>query len=309
MKHILIMGSGAVGGFYGAHLARMEKHEVTFVARGDHLHALQQNGIEITGLTAFRVDGIAAVRDPSDAGAPPDLVVICVKTFDTREAIEQLRPVIGRHTQVLTLQNGLENFELLVDVFGRDRVIRGFCRIGVEVTEPGVIDYRGLSHVCFGEENGASSNRVLQLQKNFEHAGISCEVSKDIRKQAWLKFIWNGIFNMLTGLANVTIDRVFMDEHAYATTWKLFYEMQAVAGASGVTVTDEDGSEIIDGAEELGAFRTSTFQDRQRGKPLEYEAFCGYLVRKADAFKLPVPANRTLLALYRMLPESTGTRG
>ncbi len=307
MKHILIMGSGAVGGFYGAHLAQSEELMVTFVARGTHRDIMQKNGLRITGEMELHLDNLNVVGDPSDAPEPPDLVIVTVKSFDTREAIRRLRPVIKNNTQILTLQNGLENYEWLADAFGSSKVIRGFCRIGVEITEPGTIDYRGFSEVCFGEENGASSNRVLQLQKIFQYHGLACNVSPNIKKEAWLKFIWNGIFNMLTGLANVTIDRIFEEEHAYATAWQLFYEMQSVANVSGVSITNDEGAVIIDEAQDLGAFRTSTYQDRQRGKPLEFDAFCGYITRKAEIFELSTPANRTLYALYRMLPESSGS--
>ncbi len=304
MKNILVMGSGAVGGFYGAHLAQVSTLDVTFVARGAHLEALQKTGLQITGKKELLLKQITAVSLPSEVTVSPDLVIISVKSFHTNEAIELLRPVITKNTIILTLQNGLENYERLAEAFGSDNVIRGFCKIGVEVTAPGVIDYRGLSKVFFGEENGLRSNRVLQLQKIFQLAGIEGEVSENIHKEAWLKFIWNGIFNMITGLAKVTLDQVFLDKHAHATAWQLFYEMQAVAGVCGVTVSEQEGAEIINGAEELGVFRTSTYQDRQKGKPLEYDAFCGYVVRKAEEYDIGVPVNRTILALYQLLDQS-----
>jgi 2-dehydropantoate 2-reductase len=176
---------------------------------------------------------VHAVEDPSTLAKPPDLVIIAVKSYDTPEAIRQIRPVVDPNTQILTIQNGLENYELLSEEFGGSNVIRGLCKIGVELTVPGVIDYRGLSSVIFGEEDGTSTNRVLQLQKIMEHAGITVKVSHDIRRDAWIKFIWNGIFNMLTGLGGATTDRIFEDEDAYGIAWQLFYEMQAVAEAQG----------------------------------------------------------------------------
>lgn len=302
MQHVVIMGSGAVGGFYGALLAQVDGIEVTFIARGSHLEAMRKNGLRIIGMMNKRLDSIRVESDPARIPHPPDLVLMTVKSFDTKQAIEQLRPVVSSGTLILTIQNGLENYELLAEAFG-NRVIRGFCKIGAEVTSPGVIEYRGLSHVYLGEENGEPSNRVIQIQKIMEFAGIKATVSSEIRKEAWLKFLWNGIFNMLTGISKATTDLIYDDENAYKTAWQLFFEMQAIAGADGVIISDREGEKIIEETRKLGAFLTSTCQDRRKGKRLEYDAFCGYIVRRADACKLGVPATRTLFALYRMLEE------
>lgn len=304
MQHILVMGTGAVGGYYGAQLASAEHLDVTFIARGAQYDALKKNGLRITGLTEMHIDPVQVMSDPSGLTRPPDLVLVAVKSFDTPGAIELLRPVAGNHTRILTIQNGLENYELLADAFGSQNVIRGFCKIGVEVIEPGVIEYRGLSSIIFGEEDGKPTNRVLQIQKIMEHAGINAEVSGDIRKEAWLKFMWNGIFNMLTGLADVTTDAIFREDAAYATAWQLFYEMQAIARAQGVPVSDKDGAGVIDRTKSLGAFKTSTWQDRRKNKPLEYDTFCGYIVRKSERYELDVPVNRALLSLYRMMEQA-----
>ena len=304
MQHILVMGTGAVGGYYGAQLVSAEHIDVTFIARGAQLKALKQNGLRVTGQTEKHIDPVRVMSDPSELTRPPDLVLVTVKSFDTPDAIKLLRPAVGTHTRILTIQNGLENYELLADAFGSQSVIRGFCKIGVEVIEPGVIEYRGLSSIVFGEEDGKPSNRVLQIQKIMEHAGITAKVSDNIHKEAWLKFIWNGIFNMLTGLADVTTDVIFRDDAAYATAWQLFYEMQAIARTEGVTISDEDGARVIDKTKALGAFKTSTWQDRRKNKPLEYDAFCGYIVRKSVRFDLDVPVNRALFSLYRMMEHS-----
>lgn len=305
MQYIIIMGSGAVGGFYGAHLAQAEGLDVTFIARGAHGEALRKKGLRITGLKEMHLPDIRSTENPSSVENPPDLVLVSVKSHDTSEAIGLLRPVIHSHTQILTIQNGLENYDRLCEAFGCENVIRGFCKIGVELTEPGVIEYRGLSGIVLGEEDGSLSNRVTQIRKTLEHAGIAARVSRGIRREAWLKFIWNGIFNMLTGLTGATTDRIFGDEHAYATAWQLFDEMQAVAGAQGILISTDEGRTIIDGTRELGAFRTSTWQDRRKGKRLEYDAFCGYITRRAADLELQAPVNRALFSLYRLMEQET----
>lgn len=286
-------------------LAQSGTFEVTFVARGAHLQAMQSMGLRVTGKADIHIHPAQAVStSPSEAPFDaPDWVIVAVKSFDTDGAIDYLKRVCGKQTQFLTLQNGLENYDKLVEAFGSERVVRGFCRLASEVTEPGVITFRGLSEVVIGEEDGSNSNRVLQLQKILEEAGINNKVSGEIKKKAWLKFVWNAVFNMLTGLGNTTIDRLYDDREAYATAWELFYEMQAVARGEGVVISDKEGEAIIDGSKSLGAFRTSTFQDRQKGKPLEYDAFCGYVVRRAEAADLRVPVHRTLYALYKLIEQ------
>lgn len=301
MKHILIMGSGAVGGFYGAHLAQTKGIEVTFIARGAHLDAMQKRGLEVTGEKKMRLYPVRAVEKPIDTDPSPDLILMAVKSFDTHKCLDHINRVIGQNTQILTLQNGLENYEMLADTFGAKKTIRGLCKIGVEVTAPGVIDYRGFSSVLFGEEDGSESERVISLQKTMEASGISSRISGNIQKQAWKKFIWNGIFNMMTGITGATTNKIFKYQECYDMAWQLFLEIRSIAKAEGVDISFDDGRKIIEQTKELGAFRTSTMQDRLNGKPLEYDAFCGFISRKAELYEINAPVNKSLFALYKML--------
>ncbi|MDI6402110.1 2-dehydropantoate 2-reductase [Balneolaceae bacterium ANBcel3] len=304
MEQILIMGSGAVGGYYGAYLADSDGPEVAFIARGAQYDAMKKTGLRITGKEERTVDPLSVYKDPALMEMVPDLVILAVKSHHTEEAIEQLKPVISKDTCFLSLQNGMENYEILSKAFGSRNVIRGFCKIGTEVTSPGVIEYRGQGALYFGEENGVLSNRILQLQKICENAGLKAIIPEDIRKEAWKKFIWNCVFNMMTGISGVTTDYIFKEEEAYTIAWQIFYEIQAIAGAGGVRISDEEGEDIIDASESLGAFLTSTAQDRRKGKRLEYDTFCGYVVRKADHYELEASINRSLYAQYRMIDMS-----
>lgn len=275
--------------------------KVLFVARGAHLEAMLFSGLVIRspeGNSRFRVQ---AGDDPR-AMDKVDLVLFTVKSYDTDHAIEQIRPVVGPDTQILTLQNGIENYMKLVDAFGEDHVIQGFCRIGASVPKPGVIQHSAMGTITIGDTDSGDLSRLKAVQELFSRAGVSCQVSDDIRHEVWVKFTWNSIFNMLTALMDVTVDRLFSNEIGDKLLYDMFDEIRKVAATRWVKLTDEDAENIIEGARKLNeGFETSTYQDRQHGKRLEYEAFTGAIVRLAREADIPVPIHETLYKMLNML--------
>lgn len=305
--HIIIMGAGAVGGWFGSQLAKSDACDVTFIARGSHLEKLRENaGITIHDTTnpqptsEFIEVRSQSVQTPLKRNA--DWILMCVKSMDTKEAINQIRPWMNSETQILTIQNGLENYESLHNEFGESKVIRGLCRIGAELTKPGEITYRGLGEIIFGEETGTESSRIINLKSVFDQANISSKVSQDITKESWLKFLWNAVFNMITGITATTTDHIYAHEESLSFARQLAAEVQKSAQSiDRVYITDEEISKIFHQTKKLGAFKTSTYQDRIKNKPLEYDTFCGYLIRKADSHDLHLPGFAYLFALYVML--------
>ena len=133
------MGAGAVGGTFGALLEKEKNNTVFFTARGQHLEAVKRNGLSVqSGKENFTIK-VNVSDNPNDFKSKPDLILLTVKSFDTDSAIEQLKPVVFRKTQILSLQNGIENYPKLVNAFGEKRVVRGFCGMNAEVLQPGVI--------------------------------------------------------------------------------------------------------------------------------------------------------------------------
>ncbi len=304
IDNLMVMGAGAVGGYFGGRVARAASAKVTLVARGEHLNAIQREGLVIESEDNRLKVTPEAVENPGDAGSKPDLILFTVKSYDTGAAIRQITPVVSQRTQVLTLQNGIENYPKLVEAFGEDRVIQGFCKIGASVPRPGVVQHSAFGEITLGEQDGSESGRIMEIKSLFEEAGVSTAVSSDITHDVWVKFSWNCLLNMITAAANVTVDKIYGHEEPVALCYRLYEEIQKVAAREGVELTDEEGAGIIESARKLEGFETSTYQDRKKKKKMEYEAFTGAVVRLADKHDLDVPYHQTLYALLKLIDES-----
>lgn len=296
----MVMGAGAVGGYFGGRLQDGTSAEVSFIARGEHLKALQEKGLLLKSEGTEIFNNIKAYRNPEEA-PNPDLILFTVKSYDTDEAIQQLRSVVSPNIQILTLQNGIENYPKLVKAFSSGQVIQGFCKIGAGVPEPGVIEHKAFGEVTIGEQNGATTERLTAVEKLFKEAGVPVNISDEITREVWLKFTWNCLLNMITAAGNVTVEKIFDHPEGEELCYALFEELLGVARAEGVSLKSEDGSKIIESAKNLTGFETSTYQDRQKGKRMEYEAFTGAIVRLGEKHGLQVPHNETLYAVLKMV--------
>lgn len=299
-ERIMVMGAGAVGGYFGGRIAERTSREVIMIARGDHLAAIRERGLEIRSPEGDSIIRAGALEDPAQA-PEPDLILFTVKSYDTEEAIGKIRPVVTEQTQILTIQNGIENYAKLSEAFGEERIIQGLCRIGATITRPGIIEHRSLGSVVVGEADGSASDRLTALEDIFEETRIAFTISNDIRHEIWVKFAWNSIFNMLTGAAEVTVDKLFEHPESEQLCYDLFDEIRSVAASEGVTLTRKDKDEILENSRGLTGFSTSTYTDRKKGKPLEYEAFSGAIVRLARKYSIEVPHNRTLYAILKLI--------
>ena len=294
------MGSGAVGGYFGALIHRHTKANVTFIARGDHLDAIRKSGLNISSIDGdFSVEAEATnnVSEIEEA----DLIIFAVKSYDTEDAIKKITPLVGENTQVLSIQNGLDNHDLLEDAFGEEHVIRGLCVIGAELTEPGHIAHRALGSIKAGEKNGDhNTERITNLSKLFEPIPAELTISDDIQTDIWKKFAWNCVFNVLTGLAHVTVEKLFHTDSTLQLVDDVYAEITWLAAAYDINFTDADYDEIIKHGKSLHGFRTSTYQDVEKGKPLEFEGLTGSLLRRAESKGVSMPVNNALYALFQL---------
>ncbi len=296
----MVMGAGAVGGYFGGRISERTSANVTLLARGDHLKAIRKNGLHLKSIGGDAIISVEAFESPLNV-QPPDLILFTVKSHHTRQAIQQIQPVVREKTQILALQNGIENYPKLVNAFGEGRVIQGFCKIGVGISNPGVIEHKAFGIITAGEKNGGISPRLKKLQKLYDKAEIPLHLTSEIERKVWLKFAWNCVFNMITALGNVTVEKLFENRQAEKLCCNIFEEIQKVAQAEGILITNEDKQQIIESARNLKEFTTSTYQDRKKGKKLEYEALTGALVRLAQKYKLNIPHNQTLYALLKLI--------
>ena len=301
--HVLVYGSGAVGGYFGALLVR-GGHEVTLVARGANLEALRRDGLRVLlggSAPALHVHPARAVSDPADAPRA-DVVLVCVKSYDTRAAADALRPVVGADTIVLSLQNGIENERILAEGLGLPPLLVGLTRIGVELTAPATVFYSGRGEILYGEPDGTESVRARRLQEVFAAAGVPHQLRRDVLVVAWEKLAWNAGFNAVTTLTDSTVREVLACEPSREVVVAAMEEVDAVATAAGVLVRRRRTAAVVEESlSGLPDFPTSMLQDRRRGRRLEHDAINGAVVRAATHAGVAVPVNRTLLALLERL--------
>jgi 2-dehydropantoate 2-reductase len=294
---VLVYGTGAVGGYFGACLAR-GGHEVAFVARGATLAALRTRGlvVELPG-DRWELPVVCAVDTP--AAAPrPDLVLVCVKSYDTPAAATALRGVVWSQAICLSLQNGIENEEILARGLELAPLMVAFTRIGVAMTEPGVVAYSGRGEIVFGEPDGARSPRAERLAGALAGAGVPHQLRTDILVGAWEKLAWNAGFNAVTTLTGTSVAQVLALPATRELVIAAMEEVDAVATARGIPVRRRRTAAVLaDSTTGLPDFETSMLQDYRRGRRLEHDAITGAVVRAASRTGVPVPVNRMLLAL------------
>jgi 2-dehydropantoate 2-reductase len=234
--------------------------------------------------------------------APYDLILFCVKAYDTDDAAQAISGCLKPGGAILTLQNGVENEAKLGAIFGRDAVMGGNARVGVEMVAPGKIVHLSTGHIDFGEVDGRETDRARNVADVFRRAGILGELSADIMTARWDKLIWNGALNTVTTLTRRRVGEILDDPEGLKLLRRLMQEIVSVARADGAKISDDRiDAYIIHSQKNLRALKTSTQQDLERGKALEYEALSGAVVRAARRHNIGVPTVETVYALMRLL--------
>jgi 2-dehydropantoate 2-reductase len=295
---IVVAGSGGVGGYFGARLARAGE-EVTFVARGAHLQAIREHGMRIRSA----VDGEWSVKanavETLDGHDAADVVLLCVKSYDTEATAELIRPVVGEQTVILSLQNGIDNESKLARLYGNDRVLGGVAYIFSNIEAPGVIAHHQLGRIVFGRLDGQASDRATAFADACNRAGITAEISRDIRKTLWEKYVF---LVALAGTTTVTrLPVSFIREVAQTRRlWELqIDELLALADADGAALDAEVKTRCTRLLESLAPGNySSLYQDLMNGKRLELDTLHGYATRLGESLGVPTP---TLFAVYAAL--------
>lgn len=302
---VAIAGTGGLGGYYGAMLARAG-HEVACIARGAHLHAIRERGLTLRSEEAgeFTVP-VAASDDPREIG-PVDLILFGVKSYDTEALAARLPPLMGAETLVLSLQNGVDNEERIARVVGAGVVLGGVVYRTAHVAAPGLIVEGGLSGMLrFGEMAGGVTPRVERLLATFHAAGLAAELSDDIRAVLWEKFLSNVAGGSLSGLTRLPYHALSSYPATFALCRGMMEEAVAVARALGVNLP-EDAIErqLAVLAQASPSVRSSLSRDLAAGRRIELEAFNGAIIRLGREHGVPTPLN---LAIYAaLLPHADG---
>jgi 2-dehydropantoate 2-reductase len=298
-----VLGSGAVGGYYGAKLARAG-HDVTFIARGAHLAAIRDRGLQVRSpmLGDFTVKATAE-EDTARIGLV-DVVVVAVKAYDNASALPLLDPLIGSGTTILPLQNGVDSSNELAARFGEGPVLGGVAYIATALAAPGIIEQTGTyRRIVFGEIFGVlprMSDRVQAIQAALSGADIQAEAVDDGRVPIWEKFIFLASLAAFTGAARLPIGPLWADPFVREKFLDGCREIERLARAEGVPVAQNIVERITSYVEGIpGTMRSSLLIDLSQGKRIEVEQLQGAVVRRAEKIGLSVPIMSTLYAVLK----------
>jgi 2-dehydropantoate 2-reductase len=294
---LLVYGAGGVGAFFGALLARAG-NDVHFVARGPSLDAMRRDGLHIR--SAFIGDVHVPhlqVYERAAAAPRPDLVLVCVKTYQTADILDDLASVVGDGTIVVTLQNGVESDEVVAARFGWPRVVPAAVYVGATLDEPGVVEHAAPARISIGGRTGFDSERLPPLRDVLASTGQPVQISTDIQHERWRKLIWNASFNTVSATTMRMPGELLAIPEARALLRRIMQEVVDVARALGIGLLDSDVDDHVTWTERASRMRTSTMVDRSRGRMMEADALVGVIVRKGRDAGVPTPTCEAMYAL------------
>jgi 2-dehydropantoate 2-reductase len=300
--HIAVVGAGAVGGFYGARLARAGER-VSVIARGAHLRAIRERGLLVWSPLGDHVVRLEAESDPARVG-PVDLVVLAVKTYANPQVLPLLPALCGLDTAVLTLQNGVASADALADAVGAARVVAGTTYVATAIVAPGLIQQTGVHRrVILGEAFGERrdvSPRVARIAATLAGADIQAEAVADGRVPVWEKLVYLATFAAFTGVSRQPAGAIWGDPIGRDAFLAVAAEVEAVARAEGVPIAGDVLARMVEYLDVLPpSTRSSLLIDLQQGKPTEVEALQGEVVRRGRALGVPTPGMTALYAALR----------
>ena len=297
---IAVFGTGGVGGYFGGRLAQ-SGHDVTFIARGEHLRAIKAKGLKVDSPGGdFVVLPAKATDDVSEVGEV-DLVIVGVKAWQVPEAARTMKPLVGPGTTVLPLQNGVEAVSQLVDELGSDKVIGGLCRIVSFVVEPGHIRHEGFTpSTIIGELDNRRTERIASIEQVFIRSGLEITVAADIQVALWTKFLFIASFSGVGAIANAPAGVVRSDPKWRAQILSAMEEIYALARARGINLPADSVGTVMAFVDALPEDATSSMhRDIAAGRPSELESQNGAVVRMARETGIDVPTHTFIYQTLR----------
>ncbi len=304
---IAIFGTGGAGGYFGAHLARAGE-DVIFIARGEHLKAIREQGLRVETTNGEIIARSEATDAPAQVGAV-DLVLLGVKTWQVTDAARAMRPMIGPQTFVVPLQNGVEAAAELAAVLGAKHVLGGLCGTISRVISPGYILSIGETNfIKFGELDNRPSERAQHLQQTFERAGVKAEVPSDIEAATWEKFIFVAPYGGIGAVTRAPAGVIRSLTETRRMLERGMQEILAVARARQVSLPEGIVEKSMGLIDSLAPSSTTSLQrDIAAGKPSELEAWNGAVVRLGRETGVPTPLHEFIY--YSLLPSELHARG
>jgi 2-dehydropantoate 2-reductase len=301
------MGSGGVGGYLGARLVQGGA-DVTFIARGAHLAAMRANGLAIeSGHEPICVSKVNATDDPRTVG-PVDIVLFSVKLWDTENAARSLLPIVGPETGIISFQNGVQKDDALRKVFGADAVMGGVAYMATTIGRPGVIVQTGaMQRMIFGEYDGRRSPRAEALLAAARSGGIKAEISDDVRRAVWEKYVFLVALSGSTTSVRLPLGPIRNHPRTRQFLLDLMRETVAVGRAQGVALPEDYAEQRLAFVDGLPADMTSSMHhDLERGQPLELHWLSGGVAEMGAALGVPTPANRSVYDVLILHADGRG---
>jgi 2-dehydropantoate 2-reductase len=305
---IAIMGSGGLGGYFGAKLVQGGAADVHFIARGRHLDAMRAGGLRIEGPEPVHIPSPAATDDPREI-SPVDLVMLCVKLWDTASAIEQIRPMVGPQTALVSFQNGVLKDQFLRAAFDERQIMGGVGYVATTIEAPGVIRQTGpMQRLVFGEFDGSQSARGQAFLAACLAGGIKAELSTDILREIWQKYVFLVGLSGCTTTMRKTIGPIRSNPQTRAFLLDVMREVVAVGRAHGVALAQDYAQVRLGLADDVSPDMTSSMHhDLQRGNRLEVRWLAGGVVELGAAKGVPTPLNRAIADILALDADGSAT--
>jgi len=302
MRRVAVVGTGAVGGYFGGMLARAGV-PVVLIGRQAFVDAVTERGLFLDTVSFRERLRVEAVTDPG-ACRGAELVLFCVKTRDTVKTAREIAPFLSSDAIVLSLQNGVENVHQIREATGVVDTIATAVYVAVSTPEPGVVKHVGRGDLVIGPDRTATRSAAEVLRQ----AAVPCRVSNDIEGELWSKLLWNCALNAVSAVGRARYREIARNEDARKLVTTVVDECMAVARAAGVRLAGVDDAQAgfagaIKIATDMAEQMSSTAQDLLRGRLTEIESLNGYIVRRGAELSVPTPVNHALYTLVKLLED------
>lgn len=296
-----VVGIGAVGGYFGAKLAKAGV-DVTFIGRENTVDHIKEHGLKVISYQGDFEIKKPKVSHPFEAIKDADIILFCVKSYSTRKVAEAMKKRISDKAIIISLQNGIENEKILAEVFGPERVIGSVVYVSASKLSPGIIKHTAYGKLVMGGLTGEITPQLRKIEKLFLDSSIPVGVTEDINKMLWKKLILNIAYNGFTSVLNAPLIKFPDLPEAQECFYEVMKEAQKVAIEEGVNITDEDIDDLMKVTKSQGftTFKTSTLQDIEAGKPLEVDDINGMIIKLAHKYQIQTPMNKLLYALLKL---------
>lgn len=296
----IIYGAGALGCYFGARL-QQSGHDVTYIARGEHLEAMQRNGLSIESRSGnFKLDQVDATDEPKKV-RPGDLIFFAVKNYDVEKAVKDMVGLVGPDTAIMTVQNGVWAQSVMAEKFGPDRVLPGVVMLPADIKEPGVVRTPAeaeMGGITFGPYAGGSTDLAARIHQVFVASGVPATLSEDIWRSLWEKFIRLSAYSAMTVSTRLNIGATQKTEAARNLLKSLVDESAAIAQASHASIPNDAAQSAFDFI--MGVppdIHASMLDDLMRGKRIELDWVSGEVVRLGKEFGIPTPCHEFAYAV------------